>query len=236
MKYKIIIFLLFTSCANNMYVNKNSFTYSSKGFAQIIDTSSLERVSDISFVSHNKLKLGSKLRIFNPNNNKSIEAIVKKKIQHDDFYKILISRDTADELELNRAFPYVEITEIKLNKSFIAEKAITENVEKKIANKAPVTKININNLSKLKKSKKTVFKTYSILVAEFYRLESAELLKKRLELILNSSNYQLIYINKKNNKSYELLMGPYNTINKLKNDYVVLSVSNFEDLDIKIND
>ena len=219
-----------------MYVNKNSFTYSSKGFAQIIDTSSLERVSDISFVSHNKLKLGSKLRIFNPNNNKSIEAIVKKKIQHDDFYKILISRDTADELELNRAFPYVEITEIKLNKSFIAEKAITENVEKKIANKAPVTKININNLSKLKKSKKTVFKTYSILVAEFYRLESAELLKKRLELILNSSNYQLIYINKKNNKSYELLMGPYNTINKLKNDYVVLSVSNFEDLDIKIND
>ena len=219
-----------------MYVNKNSFTYSSKGFAQIIDASSLERVSDISFVSHNKLKLGSKLRIFNPNNNKSIEAIVKKKIQHDDFYKILISRDTAEELELNRAFPYVEITEIKLNKSFIAEKAITENVEKKIANKAPVTKININNLSKLKKSKKTVFKTYSILVAEFYRLESAELLKKRLELILNSSNYQLIYINKKNNKSYELLMGPYNTINKLKNDYVVLSVSNFEDLDIKIND
>jgi len=236
MKYKIIIFLLFSSCVNNMNVNKNSFTYSSKGFAQIIDTSFLENVNDISFVSHNKLKLGSKLRIFNPNNKKSIEAIVKKKILHDDFYKILISRDAADELELNRAFPYVEITEIKLNKSFIAEKAITENVEKKIANKAPVTKININNLSKLKKSRKTTIKTYSILVAEFYRLESAEVLKKRLELILNNSNYQLIYINKKNNKSYELLMGPYNTINKLKNDYIALNVSNFEDLDIKIND
>ena len=31
-------------------------------------------------------------------------------------------------------------------------------------------------------------------------------------------------------------MGPYNTINKLKNDYIVLSDSNFEDLDIKINE
>ena len=31
-------------------------------------------------------------------------------------------------------------------------------------------------------------------------------------------------------------MGPYNTINKLKNDYIVLDESNFEDLDIIIND
>ena len=44
------------------------------------------------------------------------------------------------------------------------------------------------------------------------------------------------YVNKNNDKSYELLMGPYNTINKLKNDYSVLSNSGFEDIDIKIND
>ena len=31
-------------------------------------------------------------------------------------------------------------------------------------------------------------------------------------------------------------MGPYNTINKLKNDYIALVDSNFEDLDIKLND
>ena len=55
-------------------------------------------------------------------------------------------------------------------------------------------------------------------------------------IILENSNYQLIYIDKKNDKSYELLMGPYNTINKLKNDYIVLNDSNFEDLDITIND
>ena len=111
-----------------------------------------------------------------------------------------------------------------------------ENIEKKIANKAPVSKINISNLSVKKNIKPLKKKTYSIVVAEFYSLESAKALQKRLMLILENSNYQLIYIDKKNDKSYELLMGPYNTINKLKNDYTILNNSNFEDLDIKIND
>ena len=79
-------------------------------------------------------------------------------------------------------------------------------------------------------------KTYSILVADFYSQESAELLRDRLAEVLAASNYQMITINKKNDKSFELLMGPYNTINKLKNDYNILSQSKFEDLDIKIND
>jgi len=61
-------------------------------------------------------------------------------------------------------------------------------------------------------------------------------LKEKLALILKDSNYQLIYINKKSEKKYELLMGPYNTIIKLKNDYIVLNDSNFEDLDIKANE
>ena len=126
--------------------------------------------------------------------------------------------------------------EIKKNKSFTAKKAVTNVIEKKIANKAPVTKINIDNLSKQKKIHKTTLKTYSILVADFSSIDSAELLKIRLGTILKNSNYQLIYINKNNSKSYELLMGPYNTINKLKNDYITLSDSNFEDLDIIIND
>jgi hypothetical protein len=31
-------------------------------------------------------------------------------------------------------------------------------------------------------------------------------------------------------------MGPYNTIKSLKNDYIALNESGFEDLDIKINE
>ena len=63
-----------------------------------------------------------------------------------------------------------------------------------------------------------------------------KILKKKLETDLVKSNYKLININKKSDKSYELLMGPYNTINKLKNDYIALYDSSFEDLDIIIND
>jgi hypothetical protein len=142
------------------------------------------------------------------------------------------------ELNLDQDFPFIEVNEIKINKSFIAEKAITEKEERLIPNKAPIEKINIDNISikeqGSKKSKKT--KTYSILVADFYSQESAELLRDRLAEVLAASNYQMITINKKNDKSFELLMGPYNTINKLKNDYNILSQSKFEDLDIKIND
>ena len=148
----------------------------------------------------------------------------------------MISKSIADELDLSFEFPFVEINEIKSNKSFVAKKAITDSEEKKIANKAPIEQININNISKIKNKSIKKTNTYSILVAEFYNYSSATMLKERLGSILSSSNYQLIYINKKSEKKYELLMGPYNTINKLKNDYIVLSDSNFEDLDIKIND
>jgi len=235
MKYKIFLLFFLSSCINNSYVSKNNFTYSSKGFA-FIENQSFNNLDNNLFASHNKLKSGTKIKIINPINKKSIEVVIKEKIKYDDFYKVLISVNVAKKLKLNLNFPYVEINEIKKNKSFVAKKAITQNIEKKIANKAPIESININNLSKKKKLVFTNKKSYSILVAEFYRLESAEILKKKLAIILENSNYQMIYVNKKNENSYELLMGPYNTINKLKNDYSILDDSSFEDLDIKIND
>ena len=235
MKYKIILILFLTSCSNYSYNNKSSFSYYGKGFAYIEKIQTSDSKDDV-YISHNRLKIGTKVRITNPNNKKFIERIVKKKINYDNFYKILISQQTAVKLELDLNFPYVEINEIKSNKSFIAKKAVMENIEKKIANKAPVSKINISNLSVKNKIKPLKKKTYSIIVAEFYSLKSAKTLQERLMIILENSNYQLIYIDKKNDKSYELLMGPYNTINKLKNDYIVLNDSNFEDLDIIIND
>jgi len=182
------------------------------------------------------LNVGTKIRITNPDNNKSLELKISKKIKYDNFYKVLISKNIAEELKLSLLFPYVEINEIKVNKSFVAKKAITDSAEKKIANIAPFDQININNISKPKKKNKNKEKNYSILVAEFYSLSSAKLLKKKLVFILKDSNYQLMYIDKRNEKNYRLLMGPYNTINKLKNDYSILINSNFEDLDIQVNE
>jgi hypothetical protein len=235
MKYKIILLFFLTSCTNSPYTSKNSFIYSAKGFAKI-ENNFTSKLHEDYYASHNKLKVGTKIRLINPVNKKSLEVVLKKKNNNNDFYKILISEDIAKKLNLDLNFPYIEINEIKNNKSFIAKKAITETIEKKIANKAPIDKINIDNLTKVKKIKTKKPKNYSILVAEFYNLESALLLKKKLTSNILSSNYQLIYIRKKNNKSYKLLMGPYNTINKLKNDYIVLNESNFEDLEIITND
>ena len=61
-----------------------------------------------------------------------------KRIKYPDFYKILITTPVAKNLNLNKEFPILEITEIKKNKSFIAEKAKIFNEEKKISTKAPV--------------------------------------------------------------------------------------------------
>ena len=129
--------------------------------------------------------MGTKIKIINPENKKSLESIIIKKIQYDNFYKILISENAAKKLKLSFDFPYVEILEIKSNESFIAERAITNIQEKKIASKAPIAKININNLNKTKTIKKVKLKNYSILVAEFYSLESAKILKKKTRVNFN---------------------------------------------------
>jgi hypothetical protein len=236
MKYKLIFLFLLVSCTNySSNINKKS-GYSSSGFAYIDKNIPSTLKNENFFISHNRLSVGTKMRVINPENKKSLEVKIKKKIKYDDFYKALISKSIADHLDLSAEFPYIEIIQIKTNKSFVAKKAITDVEEKKIANKAPIDTININNISKEKKTQKKKLKTYSILVAEFYNQSSAEFLKKKLSSVLRDSNYQLIYINKKSEKKYELLMGPYNTINKLKNDYIVLNDSKFEDLDIKINE
>ncbi len=235
MKYKLILLFFLASCSSYSTSNSNKSGYFASGFAYIENKIPSNYVNDKFFISHNKLNVGTKLKITNPENKKSLEAVIKRKVNYDDFYKVLISRKIVEELELSFEFPFVEVNEIKTNKSFIAKKAITDNAEKKIANNAPIDQIDINNISQKKKNIQKV-KSYSILVADFYSLESAKILKNKLALILANSNYHLIYINKKNESSYELLLGPYNTINKLKNDYIVLSDSSFEDLDIKINE
>ena len=135
---------------------------------------------------------------------------------------------------MNIDLPILEIIEIKKNKSFIAKKATTFNEEKNIFGKVPVEKVQINNLSLdniVNSQKKYVF---SILIAEFYSKKTANFLKKRL--IEDSSNFTSknlsIYTNKKNN--YQVLSGPYKSINLIKNDYIELEKLGFEDLNIKI--
>ena len=132
MKYKFIILsFLLTSCADYSVNFEKKPGYSASGFAYIEKNTSLSFKSDIFFISHNNLKTGTKIQIINPINKKSLEVTMKKKIPYDNFYKALISKSIAEKLDLSLEFPFVEINEIKLNKSFVAKKAVTDNAEKK---------------------------------------------------------------------------------------------------------
>ncbi len=146
-----------------------------------------------------------------------------------------MTKNISEELKLDKDFPFVEIQELKKNKSFVVQKAVTFNEEKKVQAKLPVTNITINNISK-KKDKRLKKKEFSIIIAEFYSKESAKVLKEKLVKNSSNLNNSLIRINKINNKNYQLLMGPYSTIKTLKNDYIELNELGFEEIDVKINE
>ena len=108
--------------------------------------------------------------------------------------------------------------------------------ETRIPSKAPVTSVQISNISKKKNiSVKKKTQNIYILVASFYTSEAANLLKKRI--IKDVPNYDIkkLRIKKRSNKEFEVISGPYKSINLLKNDYIDIKNFGFEELDIFVN-
>ncbi len=159
MKYKLcIIFFIIFSCTSNYTRLDVKDPYNAKGFAHIFNETDYENKiikgkldNEILQVSHNKLRPNSLIKIINPDNNKSIVIKTYRRINYPDFYKILISRKVAEKIELDPTLPLVEIIELKKNKSFVAKKAKIFKEEKKISSNAPVTSVQIANISKKKK-------------------------------------------------------------------------------------
>ena len=245
MKFKfIILFLLVFSCSPHLTTLNQKMTYSSKGFAYIYNEDDFNSKiikgkmnNEIMQISHQNLKTGTLIKILNPRNKQSIVLKNIKRIKYPDFYKILITKPVADKLDLNQKLPILEIEEIKKNKSFIAKKAKIFNEEKKISTKAPVASVQISNISKEKKkiTKKNLDNIY-ILIASFYSQESAKFLRKRIIEEVPNLNRNNLKINKIGNKETQVILGPYTTINLLKNDYIKLKSFGFEELDIFINE
>ena len=75
-----------------------------------------------------------------------------------------------------------------------------------------------------------------ILIASFYTKEAANLLIKRINNESYGNDYKKLKIKKKSSKEFEVLSGPYKSINLLKNDYIDLKNFGFEELDILINE
>ncbi len=240
----LIIVLLFSCSANNQNYKKSKKTFKSSGFALVYDKQdydnnyvNIKLKNDRPLASHAWLKPGTLLRITNPDKNKSIVLENQRKSKYPSFYKILINEKAASKLEIEKLSPYVEVQEIKKNKSFVAKKAEMFSEEKKIDNKAPVTKVKIDNISKSKKTKivkKT--KKFDIIIAEFYSLNSANLLKKKLKNDLEIIDKKKIRVFIKEKNRYEVLSGPYKKLDELKEDFIKISNYGFEELDIKLYD
>jgi len=245
MKYSplIILFLVF-SCAPNFTTINQTKPYSANGFALIYNNDDYnEKIikgkmnNDILQISSQNLKTGTLIKITNPKNNKSVVLKNVKRIKYPEFYKILITESVLKKLNLNADLPIVEIMEIKKNKSFIAEKAKIFNEEKKIPSKAPVTSVQILNISKNKATNlNNKINKIFIHIGTFYSLDTAKFLRQRIIKEITDYDNTKLQIKKMNHKETLVISGPYKSVNLLKNDYIKFKNFGFEEMDIFIND
>ena len=243
MNYKNLLLILFflTSCTvQSTQYSENIF--SNRGFVLLYDESLIEKkllrkpLDDRSLeIVHNTLSKGTKVRIINLLNNKSTNAIVKTKNKNLFFYNSIFSKRIFDELDISIKEPYVEISKIRENKTFIAKKSKTFDEEKKVANKAPVKSISINEIGTPKSKELDDRRSfnYSIKITEFYFLKNAKELKKRIENETSLKNINIISIN---DTKHQVLLGPYSNINTLQSAYNSINNLNFENIELIRND
>ena len=234
------------SCAdynvNKAMEKKVKQYYSSSGFALIYeDKLYTQKIlnkkinnEDIK-VMHNLLKKNTPIRIINPANSKVIETKIYKKANYPKIFTIVVSEKIASILELDLGNPFVEVIEVKKNKTFVAKKTNTYEEEKSVAGKAPVDEIKMDNLTNNKgEDKIKVFKdnNFIILINDFYYEDSAINLKNEL---FKKTGFSNILVRKISNNKYRLLAGPFKNFNALKTTYISLNNLGFEDLNIHKN-
>jgi len=249
MNYKsllLIIFLFLLGCEKNNLSNKVvnqeiMLKYKNSGFALVYD-SALKKEKKISkkidnkslLIFHKNLKKNSFVRITNPINQKMVIAeVISNEVKFSDFYNSVITLRIAEELSLNLNEPYIDLVLISQNSTFIAKKAKTFNEEKKVAEKAPVDGIQIDNLGEVSPQKKEVSKeeifSYSIKIADFYYKDSAKNMTSR---IINETNIRNPVIKTISNTKYRVLLGPFNDIKKLEDSFNEIKSLDFENIEI----
>jgi len=249
MNYRIItiffIFFFISSCDRSIDTTKkiNISTenrFKNSGFALIYnqDLDKMRKIEPRSYdIYHKLLKRKSIVKITNPKNGKYLIANVKSnKIKFSNFYNSVLSPRIAEELELDKDEPFVEILLLSKNSTYVAKKAKMFEAEKSVAEKAPVDGIKINDLNKKKTEKKKVKKksfSYSLKVADFYHKKSAKLMINRIK---NESSIKNLNIIKLSETKYRVLIGPFNDIKSLKNSFEKMSVFEFENLEVLNND
>ena len=242
----IIIFIFLLGCEQNN-LNKNVLNqeivtkYKNSGFALVYD-SVLIKEKKISkkidnrslLIFHKSLKKNSFVKITNPVNQKTVIAeVISNKVKFSDFYNSVITSRIAEELSLSLNEPYINLVLISQNSTFVAKKAKTFEEEKKVAEKAPVDGIQIDNLGEINQQKKEALKeeffSYSIKIADFYYKDSAKNMSNR---IVNETNIKNPLIQTISNTKYRVLLGPFNDIKKLEDSFNEIKSLDFENIEI----
>ena len=249
MNYKsilIVFFIFLVGCEQNNLkkdvVNREIMSkYKNSGFTLVYDPV-LKKEKKISkkidnkslFIFHKNLKKNSFVKITNPINQKTVIAeVISNKVRFSDFYNSVITSRIADELSLNLNEPYIDLVLISQNSTFIAKKAKTYNEEKKVAEKAPVDGIQIDNLGDVNQPKNEAKKdnifSYSIKIADFYYKDSA---KNMTDRIIDETNITNPVIKTISNTKYRVLLGPFNDIKKLEDSFNEIKSLDFENIEI----
>ena len=250
MNYKLIfIIFLFLFISNCEQLPKDKIDkvnlkvehkYKNKGFGLIYsdDLDNIKKLEPRSLdIYHKTLKKKSIVKISNPLNGKYLIATVKSnKINFSNFYNSILSSRIADELNLNTNEPYIEIILISKNSTFVAKKTKMFEEEKKVAEKAPVDGIQINDLNAQKVKKKVVKNqsfSYSIKIADFYYEDTAIIMKDRIKNQTPIKDPKIIKLSK---TKFRVLIGPFSDIKSLKDSFEKMNSFNFENLEILKND
>ena len=251
-KVLLIIFIFFlSSCAETntiKYSIKPNIidSFSNRGFALVYDDDLFKKkiinkkINERDLIIFQKnLKKGTSVKIFNPSNNKSLVAKVGKHSIYPNFNNSVISKRIFLELELDLDNPYIHIQEIKEKDTFIAKKTKTFDIEKKVANKAPVESISINDLNEsnkkiLKKNSNTKkeFK-YTIKIADFYFENTAISMVNRVKIDTSIKDPKISKISK---NKFRVYIGPYMNLNTLQKAYNSVEKLNFENIEILRHD
>ena len=249
MSYKsllIVLFIFLLGCEQNN-LNKNAVNqeimtkYKNSGFALVYNPM-LKKEKKISkkidnrslLIFHKSLKKNSFVKITNPVNQKTVIAeVISNKVKFSDFYNSVITSRIAEELSLNLNEPYINLVLISQNSTFVAKKAKTFNEEKKVAEKAPVDGIQIDNLGEINQPKNETIKeeifSYSIKIADFYYKDSAKNMSDR---IIDETNIKSPLIKTISNTKYRVLLGPFNDIKKLEDSFNEIKSLDFENIEI----
>ena len=213
--------------------------FSSKGFALIYEKSLyIDKIvnkkikNDEIELMHDSLIKNTPIKITNPENSKFVVTKVFKKSKYPNIFNVVISKEIASILELDPDNPYVEINEIKKNRTFVAKESNTFDEEKNVAEKAPIDEVKMDVLSKdtpeiESKTKKN--KKYTLIISDFYYLDSANNLKDEL---IKKTKFNNIKVKKISKNKYRLFAGPFKNFNALKTTYISLNNLGFEGLNI----